>query len=234
MNLPHLKYFTQAGGKLSNNLILKFADYCLKNNKKFFVMYGQAEATARMTFLPFKYIFKKIGSIGKPLKNCRIQIYDESGKSIRTNDKSGELVFYGKNVSLGYAEKYSDLSKGDENNGILKTGDIAIKDKDGFYYIIGRNNRYAKLFGKRINLEDIDKEILKYGYDAACTVKNDSLYIYIVFNSKKNIDDLIKSLKIKISNYLQINTNSIYINQIKELPRNNYGKIIYNNLFEKI
>ena len=62
--------------------------------------------------------------------------------------KTGEIVFYGKNVSLGYSNSKKDLKKGDENKGKIFTGDIAFKDENGFFFIVGRNNRTIKLFGK--------------------------------------------------------------------------------------
>tara|TARA_Y100001960_G_scaffold307010_1_gene362841 strand:+ start:885 stop:2099 length:1215 start_codon:yes stop_codon:yes gene_type:complete len=233
MHLPNLKYLTQAGGKLDNEFIIKFAKYCLKNKKKFIVMYGQVEATARISYLPFKKIFKKTGSIGKPLKNCKIEIWDKDGSKILKPNTNGELVFYGKNVSLGYAENYSDLNKGDHNKGVLKTGDNVFKDRDGFYYITGRNDRFSKLYGKRINLDDIDKEIRNFGYESSTFITNNKIYIFTVFNNKKN-QNSINSIKNKIADFLQINSNFIYIKKIKNLPRNNYGKILYNELFEKI
>ena len=67
-------------------------------------------------------------------------------------DTAGELVYYGDNVTLGYAEKGEDLIKGDERHGILHTGDIAQFDKEGFYYIVGRMKRFLKIFGNRVNL----------------------------------------------------------------------------------
>tara|TARA_B110000196_G_scaffold318845_1_gene335167 strand:- start:247 stop:1668 length:1422 start_codon:yes stop_codon:yes gene_type:complete len=230
LNLKYIKYFTQAGGKLSNDLIIKFAEYCKKHKKKFYIMYGQTEATARMSFLPFKYILRKIGSIGKPIKNCKFEIVDKRNNIIDANNKIGNLLFYGNNVSMGYANNYKDLSKSDCNNGILKTGDLASKDKDGFYYIKGRDNRYAKLYGKRINLDDVENELRNKGFINACLEKDEILNVHIV-NNKSSFDDKLKEkIMTIIIHFLKINKNIIKIKFINKLPINNYGKTMYKKL----
>ena len=154
--LPSLKYFTQAGGKISEKLQEKIAKYAITSKKKFIIMYGQAEATSRMSYLPHNYAKGKIGSIGKPIPGGKFKIFNSFDKEISVN-KEGELVYYGKNVFMGYANTPTDLTKPDENNGILKTGDIAKKDKQNFYYIVGRKKSFVKILGNRINLDEIEK-----------------------------------------------------------------------------
>ena len=137
---PYLKYLTQAGGKLDKELIEYFYLSCKKNNIKFIIMYGQTEASPRISYLPWKFLPKKIGSIGKGLSGYKIFLVDKNKKIIKKNYKEGELAIKGKNVFLGYAESLKDLYTGDINKELLYTGDLAIKDKDGFYYINGRKN----------------------------------------------------------------------------------------------
>lgn len=142
MDLPNLKTITQAGGKLSLLLHEKFAKYALENNKRFIVMYGQTEATARMSYLPYEKSLEKIGSIGIAIPGGKFFIIDSSGNKMNDPNKIGELVYEGPNVTLGYAECGKDLNKGDERMGVLITGDIAKFDKDGFYYITGRKKDF--------------------------------------------------------------------------------------------
>ena len=108
-------------------------------------MCGQTEATARMAYLSWENSKKKIGSIGKPITGGQFLLKNNDGKIITKSNVVGELIYKGKNVCLGYAKNRFDLIKGDENKGILKTGDLAKKDTGSFYYIIGRKKRFIKL-----------------------------------------------------------------------------------------
>ena len=115
MDLPSLKSLTQAGGKLSEELLVEFIDTCKRKGIKFYVMYGQTEASPRMSYLPWAYAQLKIGSIGIAIPGGHFCLEDEQGNLIEASDTSGELVYKGDNVTLGYAESYRDLGKGDEN-----------------------------------------------------------------------------------------------------------------------
>ena len=133
MNLPSLHTMTQAGGKITPELHEKFARYAAEQNKKFVVMYGQCEATARMGYLPAKKAVEKKGSMGIAIPGGRFTLVDVNGDPINEHNITGELVYEGANVTLGYAECGQDLQKGDERNGILQTGDMAQFDEDGYY-----------------------------------------------------------------------------------------------------
>ena len=113
----------------------------LKNEKQFIVMYGQTEATARISYLPSGSLPHKEGSVGIAIPGGNIEIHDENSIP-QIHTEVGELIYSGENVALGYAECGEDLKKGDEFNGVLHTGDIARKDEDGFVYIVGRQKRF--------------------------------------------------------------------------------------------
>jgi acyl-coenzyme A synthetase/AMP-(fatty) acid ligase len=225
MRLSGLRYLTQAGGHLSAELVGEFRDICAGKSIRFVVMYGQTEATARMSYLPFDKSYEKAGSIGIPIPNGQFKLEDEEGNIINSAESAGELVYYGPNVSLGYAEEMSDLAKEDENGGVLKTGDIAKRDSDGYYYIIGRKKRFLKIFGNRINLDEVDQILKNAGYDAITTGKDDQLKIF----TTQNCEDKIKSL---LTEQLKLNQSAFKIQLIKNIPRNDNGKILYNNLPE--
>ena len=104
---------------------------------------------------------KKIGSVGIPIAGGKIYLISDKS----TNDKKGEIIYEGKNVSLGYAKNFKDLTKENENKGILKTGDLAVKDSDGYLYITGRKSRDIKLFGHRISLDEVEQILFKKGYN---------------------------------------------------------------------
>ena len=220
----NLKYVTQAGGKLSIKLSEKFVHTCKEKNLKFIIMYGQTEASSRMSFLPWKFAEMKIGSIGKPVKNGKFSLVDKNGDIININNKMGELVYEGENVTLGYATNYLDLNKGDENRGKLFTGDLAKRDNDNFYYITGRLKRISKIFGTRINLDEVEMLIKNWGQDCVCT--GDDKLIKFYFISDFNNDEMLK----KISQNIGIHKSGIRLNKIKKIPRNHSGKILYSEL----
>ena len=215
-NLKSLKYITQAGGKLQNSQFNYLNKICKKNNIKFYVMYGQTEASPRMSYLdPKKFILKK-GSIGKPLNDTNFYLIDENKKKINMPFVEGELVFKGRNVFLGYAKDINDLKKGDEKNQLLYTGDIAFKDKDNFYYISGRKNRFIKLYGIRFDIDDIENILLKNKIKVNCYSENDKLIIKL-----ENINNEMKIRKILI-NYFKIRNEEIVFvkNNIKKISTN--------------
>ena len=145
MDLPSLTTMTQAGGKLPVDLAEKFARTAQKKSIAFYIMYGQTEATARISYLPPEHTVQKYKSIGKVIPGGSLKLIDDEGGTIQIPNITGELVYQGKNVMMGYATERHELSLGDEMNGILHTGDLATFDEDGFFYIQGRKKRFIKL-----------------------------------------------------------------------------------------
>ena len=211
-SINEIKYFTQAGGKLSQNIISYFSSICKKNKSKFFIMYGQTEASPRMSYLDPRKIDIKKESIGKPIRGTVFKIFDKRNKIIKKAFSEGELIFEGKNVSLGYANNFNDLNKGDVNKGKLFTGDIVYKDKDNYYFIIGRKNRFSKIFGIRVNLDDIEKKLKEKNYIVKCLTNSQFLEIRVQ-NKDYNFDE-IKNI---IKDYTGINKNFISIEKVQNL-----------------
>ena len=191
IEIPTLKYFTQAGGKLSEEFIKHFNEYALEKKIKFYVMYGQTEATARITYVPPEKLNDKIGSIGISIPKGELKIMND-GVEINNPSEIGEIVYKGDNVMLGYAETLDDLSKGDELNGFLSTGDLGYKDEDGYFYVTGRMKRFIKIFGLRINLDEVQKMIENhFKISVACTGKDELLKILV------HSDDHLTEVKVK-------------------------------------
>ena len=224
MELPSLITLTQAGGKLNNELNKEFSEFCLNANKRFFVMYGQTEATARMSYLPSQYSLTKLGSMGIAIPGGEFSIIDEKGTNIEGPEIIGELVYKGKNVSLGYAECGDDLKKEDENHGILCTGDIAKRDSDNFYYIVGRKKRFIKIYGNRVNLDETERLLKNIVPDCACAGEDDHMIIYIT--DKTRADEV----RNYISSKTGINHAAFSVRHIAEIPKNSSGKTIYSKL----
>lgn len=228
MDLPFLKTMTQAGGKLPERLHKEFAEYAKENKKSFIVMYGQTEATARMSYLPFKYSLEKCGSIGVAIPECEFELVDDEHKKINEIDNVGELVYHGPNVTLGYAKEKSDLAKGDERKGTLFTGDLAKIDSDGFYYIVGRKKRFLKIYGNRVNLDEVEK-LLKERFediDIACTGSDDKLFIVVESKDHDIENEILKYLQEK----MRLNSRAFSVVFVDEIPKNQSGKILYKEL----
>jgi long-chain acyl-CoA synthetase len=145
-DLPSLRTLTQAGGRLDDRLTQAFGQLARERGWRFFVMYGQTEATARISFVPPPRQLDKIGSIGIPIPNGALSV----------DPANGELVYRGPNVMMGYAVEREHLAGGDELNGELRTGDLGRCDEDGYYYVVGRLKRFVKLAGNRVSLDEVE------------------------------------------------------------------------------
>lgn len=230
MDLPYLRTMTQAGGKLSPELHREFAEYAQENGKHFIVMYGQTEATARMGYLPWKKAIEKYGSMGIAIPGGNLWLKDVKGNKIIQSDIIGELVYEGKNVTLGYAICKEDLKKEDERYGVLETGDMAKMDEEGYFYIVGRKKRFLKIFGNRVNLDETERMIKATfeGLDCACAGIDDKLYIFITEDSKEKREEVKHFLSLKTG----INISAFIVKTITEIPKNEAGKTQYRKLEE--
>lgn len=226
MELPSLRYMTQAGGKLSPELHKKFAEYARENGRKFVVMYGQTEATARMAYLPADKALEKYGSMGIAIPGGKFTLIDVNGEEITEPNIVGELVYEGDNVAMGYASSGEDLIKGDEWFGKNITGDMAKRDSDGYYYITGRKKRFLKIFGSRVNLDETER-LVKSEFtelDCVCGGIDDKIYIFL---TDENYADRVKKF---LATKLNFNSNAFKVEYIEKIPRNEAGKVLYKSL----
>lgn len=161
--LERLVCVTQAGGRLDPKLTRYFHEIFAAANVRYFTMYGQTEASPRISYLPPEHATDKEGSVGIPI-SCGEAFIAETGAT----SGEGELLFRGRNVALGYAYSREDVALGDEFRGSLLTGDNVRIDDDGFIYITGRRKRFVKLQGISVNLDHIES-VLK-GAGLNCVV----------------------------------------------------------------
>ena len=226
MNLPSLRTMTQAGGKLTPELHEKFAEYAVCQNKKFVIMYGQCEATARMGYLPADKAVEKKGSMGIAIPGGKLRLFDSTGEEIITPYTTGELVYEGLNVTMGYAEKGEDLIKGDERHGELQTGDMAQFDEDGYFYIVGRKKRFLKIYGNRVNLDEIDRLVKGHfeNIDIASAGVDDHMYLFLTDESQS---DAVKKFVVAKT---KLNPVAFHIVVIDAIPKNDAGKTLYKEL----
>jgi acyl-coenzyme A synthetase/AMP-(fatty) acid ligase len=163
--LPHLRYVTQAGGRMPPERVRRFAELGLRQGWELFVMYGATEATARMAYLPPQLAVSHPAAIGGPIPGGQFTI-----------EPDGELVYRGPNVMMGYAHRPDDLALG-KTVDALHTGDIARPLPDGLYEVIGRSSRFVKMYGLRIDLQHVEAILSEAGVTAFCTDADDRLAV---------------------------------------------------------
>lgn len=221
---PFFKHMIIAGGNLSEELYKKCVKFSKDNECAFGVGYGQTEATAVISELYSENIEKR-ESIGKGLPGIELFIEDDDNSVINEPNILGELVCKGDNVALGYAKDFLDLSKGDEFGGILHTGDIALFDEDGYFYIKGRKKRFVKIYGSRVSLDDIESMIKnEFKVDVACIGKDDNIIVLV------NDKSVLKNVEFFIFNRFDFNKKVISFRYVESILRNESGKILYSKL----
>lgn len=228
MDLPELKTMIQAGGKLNANIVKEYVEAAQASGKEFIVMYGQTEAAPRMSYLPFDKALEKYASVGIAIPGGKLSVRDVNDKEITTPETDGELIYEGPNVCMGYAECIEDLAKGDENHGVLHTGDVAKFDSDGYFYITGRMKRFVKVWGNRCNLDATEQLVKGITTSCACVGVDDSITIFV---TESGLDD-------KIKNYLVdktgLNIRAFDVKVVEAIPTLPSGKLDYQTLQKMI
>ena len=217
---PSLRYMTQTGGILNQALRQEIVSYATTYNKRFFAQYGQTEAAGRMAYLPQEHLLTKAASIGRPIRNGGFEI----------DAATSELIYYGPNVFGGYANNITDLATWHQTDK-LYTGDVARKDQDGYYYITGRIKRIIKLFGTRLNLDEVEL-ILKNtlgGQTLVCTGMNDKYLLVSHVNAQLEEATIRQVLKEK----LHIHPTAVLVKYIPAMPLTPNGKIDYSTLMQE-
>lgn len=221
MDLPDLKIVTQGGGKLTEEMWQSLVDYAKDKGKKFIATYGQSECTARMAYLPAELAATKICSIGIAEPGGQLSIINNEGVETFEGEDSGEMVYRGENVTLGYAYSKEDLLKGDENHGIMHTGDLARRDADGCYYIIGRLKRFLKIFGLRIGLDEVEN-LIRSNYDTDCYCNGDDEKLLIKLTNPAVAEEIPHFIEEKTHLFYQ----RVNVEIVDKILRNETGKVI--------
>lgn len=228
MDLPTLSTIQQAGGALDRETTALYAQHMAARGGRFFVMYGQTEATARISILPPARLSDKLGSAGIALPGGSLEIAGPAD-GIHGRPVIGEVVYRGPNVMLGYAESAEDLRAGDELHGVLHTGDIGYLDDEEYLFLVGRSKRIAKLFGHRINLDEVERHLASE-CAAAAVGTDDALWVFCETERAQSLD----RLQAGLAEYLRVNRNLVHVRQVDALPLSSSGKIDYNRVHEWI
>ena len=210
--LPDLEYLTQAGGRLPDADRQHFLDAMQANGKDFYVMYGQTEATARITIAPPELLREHISTAGRAIPGGVLSIDGKPG------DVDGPVTYRGPNVMMGYAGSADDLSTGDTMGGVLETGDLGYL-ADGALFITGRSKRIVKAFGVRVSLDDVDVW-LQRGGNAVAVQGDDSIEIFVQTHELEP-----QELRRELASYLGLHVSGIRVTEIESIPLLSSGKI---------
>lgn len=216
---PSLRYLTQAGGNLGQHVKQEFLNYSKEHNIDFYIMYGQTEATARISYVPPDQLQDKLTSIGKPIMNGKLYL----------NEDTSELLYSGPNVFGGYAENREDLAEYDDIP-VLHTGDLAYRDSDGYFFIKGRLKRFVKIFGNRVNLDELEAYLktIAGGSLIACSGLEDQAVL--VAHNKTDLD--LSMVKQKLFEQFKIHHSVVKFIQLEEFPLTGNGKVDYKKITE--
>lgn len=214
---PSLRYVTQAGGRLQDDDRLYFLNLFGKSSVDFIIMYGQTEATARISICPTNILKENISAAGLVIPNGEIHINNQDSNGV------GEVIYRGPNVMMGYAESATDLKLGDVLQGELVTGDLGYLS-NSILFLTGRTKRIVKIFGVRVSLDDVDAWLSKYGR-AVSVQGNDSV---VIFLENESVD--ITEAKASLAQHLGVNSRGIKFQLIREIPLMSSGKIDFQTL----
>ncbi|WP_194165912.1 AMP-binding protein [Shewanella sp. YLB-07] len=224
MDLPDLRYLTQAGGKLPHTLVTHFTALAKDKGWSFYIMYGQTEATARIAYLPPEHLESHGDCIGKAIPGGELFLKDEQGLRITSSELAGELYYRGDNVMLGYAACYQDLHGIDCCNE-LATGDIAELTPSGLYRISGRKRRFIKVRGKRLSLDHIETLLAaSVGSNVWALGKDEELQL--AYEQAEDIQVLTNFAM----DQLGLHPSLFKLKHVAELPRLSNGKPDYQAL----
>jgi acyl-CoA synthetase (AMP-forming)/AMP-acid ligase II len=231
---PHLRYVQQAGGCLAKPLIAELHEALPRTS--IFVMYGQTEATARLSYLPPEHLERKLGSVGKSIPGVRLRVLNEHGEPVRPGEV-GEIVAEGPNIARGYwgcPEESAAIFR----NGALYTGDLATLDEDGFLYIAGRDRDFLKCRGERVSCRQLEEKLLECGdlVEAAVIgtpdeVLGESVKAFVVARNRDSRgvqEALIRFCRQRLPAHLVPKE----IIAVPALPKNSAGKVVKSALLD--
>jgi acyl-coenzyme A synthetase/AMP-(fatty) acid ligase len=220
---PTLTTLTQAGGKLPAPVAAKYAEWAAANGRRFITMYGQTEAGPRLTWLPPEHLPGHAGAIGVPIPGVTIDLIAGDGSVISEPGVSGEMRCTSPAIMMGYAHGPDDLARGDELGGVLMTGDLASRDEQGILSITGRASRMIKLFGTRVNLDDIDAQLARMDVAGVSFGQDDQLRVLIEGGDA----DAVRAALVEAFSFPP---RGLLVKAVASLPRASSGKLLYGAL----
>jgi long-chain acyl-CoA synthetase len=227
IRLPGLRRFLQAGGALAPESVQEMSS--IVPTAEFFVMYGQTEATSRISCLPPDRLGKKLGSVGLPLDNLVIRIVDDEGRELAAG-QTGEVQVRGPSVCSGYFDD-PEATERKFGDGWLKTGDFAYRDDEGYLWIKGRTSEFMKIRGLRVSFGEVEAKVAAVPgvYECAATVAQhpeagEALALFIV------ADDGASVVAERVRRALPPQWTCVSVRVVPELPKTENGKVARSQL----
>lgn len=218
---PAVRVLTQAGGRLPTAHLQRALDLMTAADGRFFCMYGQTEATSRISCLDLSMRPDKLGSVGLALPGGRVHV----GAAMDGTD-SGPIGYTGPNVMMGYATSREDLAR-DHDVDCLDTGDLGRLDADGFLYLTGRSSRFTKIVDRRVSLDDIEEWLELPGRCAVVTgPPGGAAIVVFTTESQRALSGGCQALTASLG----IPAAAVEVREISAIPRTAGGKIDYGQL----
>ncbi len=233
--LKSLKKIQQAGGKLQKVLIQELIDAA--PNSDVYIMYGQTEATARLSYLPPSLLDTKLGSVGTGIPGVKLAVQNENGNAVQPGE-IGEIIAWGDNISPGYLD-YPEATAKKFVNGALHTSDLATVDEDGYIFIVDRKGDFIKSYGHRVSSQEIESNVLEIQdiVSAAAIgvpdlVKGEAIHVFVTLRSGSTLSaqDVITYCKQKTVHHMVPSEVTV----LKNLPINSNGKIVKSVLAQQL
>lgn len=221
LNLGLLRAMTQAGGALDVAIQRQAHSFMSVQGGAFYVLYGQTEAAPRMATLQHEDFPFAEGSVGAALPGCRFEIFEPD------QSDTGEVVFYGPNVMLGYAEARSDLALGDVLRGRLQTGDIGRLDDAGRLYLTGRAKRFGKVYGLRVNLDELEREASAIAPTAVIQAGEGVLVFFVTLGDKASDTEQSQRMLDHLLSRFTIPRAGYAFRSVEAIPHTERGKVDY-------
>jgi acyl-CoA synthetase (AMP-forming)/AMP-acid ligase II len=229
--LPLLRTIQQAGGKLHDVLIRELTQ--AKPKARLFVMYGQTEATARLSYLPPDLLPTKLGSIGRGMQGVELRLLDDDGEPVKPGGV-GEIVARGANISPGYFND-PEATASKFEGGVLRTGDLATIDADGYISIVDRRDDFIKSWGYRISSQEVEScvlglpEVVSAAAVGVPSMKaGESVHVFLTLRpgAVTSPDQVIVHCRERLAKHMVPAVATI----IKSMPLNSNGKIVKSEL----
>ena len=232
VQFPHLRYLQQAGGHLAPTLIDELR--AAQPRVKVFVMYGQTEATARLSYLAPELLDRKCGSVGKGIPGVSLSVLTEDGRDVRPGEV-GEIIATGRNIALGYW-RAPEESHAAFRNGRLYTGDLATVDEDGYIYVVGRARDFLKCRGERIACQRLEASLLEFDdiveaavIGVADDVLGEAVKAFVVPRNKDD-EGLIPRLRAFCRREMPPHLIPKDVVLLSSMPRSDAGKVLKSEL----